>query len=139
QALLGQGPEILVVPPRLDHVMVGEDTAACGHKKPRPQRMHQEFWPSPFEREYGITLVVQRRSAVRSEPGIMQVPRGGLLLKTHCQMNQANARGIGANDLLSQESFRVGLAHARSGLLEPAAQTGSFGRRRLADFGRKFL
>ena len=66
-------------------------------------------------------MVVQHGFTVRSEPGIVQVPLGGLLVERHCQMNQADTRSIGANDAWSYGSFRFGFTQVRFGLLKLVA------------------
>jgi hypothetical protein len=82
-------------------------------------------------------LVVSRWFTVRSKPGIVQVPLGRLIMERHCQMNQADAGRIGANDMLSYQGFRLGLANARSELLDLAARTGSLRGGGLVDLGVK--
>ena len=94
-ALIEHFLQIIILPPRLGHVMIGEDLSAGGGEKSCAKHIQVYFRTSPGEAQERIIVFVGCRLATARHPGIVQSQSGGVVAEGKHNMDEADARLIG--------------------------------------------
>src|SRR6202041_1375286 len=79
QALLGDGRNLLVLPPRFGHVTIGDDAPIWSRDKSGAENIHLHFRPGAVERQDRVPLTVLQRVAILIQPAVTQPFSGGLI------------------------------------------------------------
>jgi len=117
--------QFVVLPPRLRHMMIGENSSRVGDEKPSAEDIEVYLGTNPCEGEEWIFALIGRRLAAGCQPGIAQFQSAIVLTKSQHDMDKADTGLIGLDDSLSKLAFGLNLLEAAFHCDELFLQCGS--------------
>src|SRR5215472_16272208 len=102
--------------------MVSQEAAVPAYQKRCAQRLSPKLRAGPLERDHGVPVGVPNRLAGAGESRVVEREAAGLILKADRDVDQADARGVGADDTLGASRLRFYLAESLLGSGQLAAQ-----------------
>src|SRR5712692_4902840 len=119
-------------------MVIREDTAVSDDE-PCAKEISANFGGAPIQHINGIAVAVFQRLAFRGNPAVTQRPAGTVIKERHRNVDQADARSIGANHVFGSLRLRYDALQAAVGLVQLLAQRSDFARISSGNFPAKFL
>src|SRR6266851_635173 len=86
--------QIIILPPRLRHVMIGENLPVGGGEKPSTKSIQVYFRTTPGQAQERVLMFVSLRLAIARNLGIVQSQSGCVLSEGKHNVDKADARLI---------------------------------------------
>src|SRR5215472_16359267 len=102
--------------------MISQEPAVLADEERRAQRLSPDLGARPLERDQWVPFDVLNRLAGAGESKVAKRPAAGLIMKADCGVDQADARGVGADDALGAGRLRFHPTELLLGFGQLAAQ-----------------
>src|ERR1700746_2875166 len=113
KALIEHLLQVIVLPPGLRHVMVGEDLPSSGCKKSRTKNIQVYFRSAAGQAQKRVVMFVSLRLAISRHLGIVQSQSGCVVAKGKHNMDKTDARFVRFDDRLCHLPLGFELLKAR--------------------------
>src|SRR6516165_2288233 len=104
QALLRDTSQVVVVPPRLRHMMIGQNLPVIDDE-PCSKEVGSHFWRLTLERINDISVAVLQRFAVVTDCAVSQRPSRSSVDECHRNMQQAHTWPVGTDHVLGSRGL----------------------------------
>src|SRR5262249_6238122 len=92
--------QIVILPPGLGYMMVGENLAAGGNEKPGAKKSHVHFRTAPGKAHQRAVVLISGRLATARQSGVTQSGSAGAVPESKHDTDEADARLIGPDNRL---------------------------------------
>ena len=97
--------QIVILPPGLGYVMIGENSSGVRDEKPRAENVQVHFGATPGEADERVVVLVGGRLSAACYSCVAQSRAGSVLAKSEHDMDEANTGLIGLDDSLGKLAF----------------------------------
>ena len=104
--------QIVILPPRLGDVMIGENSSSVGDEKAGAEDIQVYFGTIPGKTHERIVVFVGRRFTGARHPSIAESQSRSVVAKSKHNMDEADAGFIGLDDSLSKLAIGLNLLEA---------------------------
>src|SRR5580704_11987771 len=116
----GNWNEIVVVPPRLKHMMIGQDVPGGIHQETGAENVGTYGAAISFGSNHGVSTAIDQRVAIGVKPGEPELRAALLFVEANYRVDEAHAVGIIAHDLLCDTGLAFKLSDPRIGFFQAA-------------------
>src|SRR5258707_10280615 len=104
--------QVVVLPPRLGHMMIGEDLSTSGGEKSRPKRIQVHFRSAPNEAQERVAMFVSLRFATAGHLSVVQFQSGSAFSEGKHNVDKANTGLVRLDDRLRDLALGLELLKA---------------------------
>src|SRR5258708_29312201 len=112
QPLIEHFLQIVILPPGLGHVMIGEDLSAGGGEKPRTKNIQVYFRTKSRKAQERVAVFVGGWLATARHPSVVQSQSGSVFAESKHNVDEADARLVGLDNGLRNLAFGLELLKA---------------------------
>src|ERR1700722_2221764 len=119
----GNWNEIVGVPPRLKHMMIGQDVPGGIYQETSAENVGAHGTAISFGSNHGVATAIDQRVAISVKPGEPELRAALLFVKANHRVDEAHAVGIIPHNLLRDAGLAFKLSDPRIGFFQAAVET----------------